>query len=391
MPLAVKLLLLRRDLCETRAKRETGVPCLTPAVSQAAARPCWGGQHPLLSPPRGTERDRPRREASGRALPLAGMGLSLWDCVPQGSLSLLTFDFPKGNFPQQSPAQLPHPSGAQARPWLLAGVWMLPLPKDPAGAPHAGALPPASCPESSQHFGPGCRGQHSATLLGQHPCPSSWCTGTGGGFPTPPGRQRVPGPASPKHRGFPRQETAFCSVSLLQQRFAQHVQEDFPAPWSSAQEPFRDRAAPSASPCSRNSNPAFLRPSCFSRRHVPFGSSFRHPDISPFSFLWNFFNFSPCRVLGFGGSGSTPGSGDAAVGEEPGTLSLPGWVWLCWAPGKVSPGVPGAFHGEWRCWKVSPARRALIPCRIWQRRRHPSLKLFQNSLRERNSHELEQL
>lgn len=121
MPLAVKLLLLRRDLCETRAKRETGVPCLTPAVSQAAARPCWGGQHPLLSPPRGTERDRPRREASGRGLPLAGMGPSLWDCVPQGSLSLLTFDFPKGNFPQQSPAQLPHPSGAQARPWPL--VW----------------------------------------------------------------------------------------------------------------------------------------------------------------------------------------------------------------------------------------------------------------------------
>lgn len=84
--------------------------------------------------------------------------------------------------------------------------------------------------------------------------------------------------------------------------------------------------------------PAITAPTllvCFSRHHVPFGSSFHHPDVSPFSFLWNFFfNFSPCRVLGFGGSGGT------VVGQEPGTPSLPRWLWLCWAPGKVSPGFP---------------------------------------------------
>lgn len=48
--------------------------------------------------------------------------------------------------------------------------------------------------------------------------------------------------------------------------------------------------------------PCFSAPTLlyFSRRHVPFGSSFRHPDVSPFSFLWNFFCLSLCRVLGFG-------------------------------------------------------------------------------------------
>lgn len=39
-------------------------------------------------------------------------------------------------------------------------------------------------------------------------------------------------------------------------------------------------------------------PPYFSRRHVPFGSAFRHPDVSPFSFLWNFFFGSPRRAVG---------------------------------------------------------------------------------------------
>lgn len=54
-----------------------------------------------------------------------------------------------------------------------------------------------------------------------------------------------------------------------------------------------------------------------------------------------FLNFSPCRVLGSEGLAAPRGSGGSAGGQEDrragaGALSPPGWVWLCWAPGKVS-------------------------------------------------------
>lgn len=42
-------------------------------------------------------------------------------------------------------------------------------------------------------------------------------------------------------------------------------------------------------------------PPYFSRRHVPFGSAFRHPDVSPFSFLWNFFLVLPVVLWGYEG------------------------------------------------------------------------------------------
>lgn len=54
----------------------------------------------------------------------------------------------------------------------------------------------------------------------------------------------------------------------------------------------------------------------FSRHHVTFASSFCHPDISPFSFLWNFFYFSPWRVLHFEGLSSSPGPGSHLRGPH---------------------------------------------------------------------------
>lgn len=98
----------------------------------------------------------------------------LWDCVPQGSLSLLTFDFPKGNFPQQSPAQLPQPVGLSTS---LATAWCV------------GAGPAQGCCSSTKRCchllcawnHPRAWGQAVGTalrmLLGQHHCPSSQRTG----------------------------------------------------------------------------------------------------------------------------------------------------------------------------------------------------------------------
>lgn len=67
----VKLLLLRRDLGETRGKREIGVPCLTPAAATASG----GGGAPCPVP---TERDREgqsRGETSGAEIcPWQGWG-----------------------------------------------------------------------------------------------------------------------------------------------------------------------------------------------------------------------------------------------------------------------------------------------------------------------------
>lgn len=74
-----------------------------------------------------------------------------------------------------------------------------------------------------------------------------------------------------------------------------------PGPWCSAQEPFRDSDSSERLSlqleiisCFSASTPLY-----FSRCHVPFGSSFHHPDVSPFSFLWNFFLFLPLSHFGF--------------------------------------------------------------------------------------------
>ena len=90
-----------------------------------------------------------------------------------------------------------------------------------------------------------------------------------------------------------------------------------PSPRRSTREPFRDSNSSEhlslqleIMSCFSASTPLY-----FSCRHVPFSSSFHHPDVSPFSFLWNFFCFSPCRVLGFEGLGTAPGSGGTAAGR----------------------------------------------------------------------------
>lgn len=156
-------------------------------------------------------------------------------------------------------------------------------------------------------------------------CTFSHRTGTGGQFshPTRDGDERWA--VLQTHGYFPRQERAFCSLFVLQECFAQHVQEAFPAPGPrrSVWQPFHDSAKRLSLQleivsCSSASTPLY-----FSRCHVPFGSSFHHPDVSPFSFLWNFFYFSPCRVLGFEGLGTTPGSSGTAVGQAlPGAPAL---------------------------------------------------------------------
>lgn len=181
----MKLLLLSRDLCETRGKRETGVPCLP-----AAARPCLrqlpdpaGGS----SCPVPTERDREgQRHSPGTGRPqvssaLAGDGAELWDRLPQGSLSLLTFDFPKGNFPQQSPAQLPHPAGLRHIPGqgLVCGCW--PCPRI-LQQPRSGSAATCFVPGIIPTFRARLREQRWKMLLGQHRCSSSQRAGTGGGF-----------------------------------------------------------------------------------------------------------------------------------------------------------------------------------------------------------------
>lgn len=179
---------------------------------------------------------------------------------------------------------------------------------------------------------------------------------------------------------------SFCCNS-----FAQHVQEEFPAPGPrrSAREPFRDSRSSEhqssqleITPCSSASTP--LRLSCC---HVPFGSSFHHPDISPFSFLWNFLYFSLVRS-GFEGLGTAP----VARTRDRHCLAPVLHPFLrafscAQGSGKVCPGIPGpqenspqhqpsAFQCEEQTrWRCLHARRVLIPHRGWQGASSP-LKLI---------------
>lgn len=121
------------------------------------------------------------------------------------------------------------------------------------------------------------------------------------------------GAGLPKHGYFLRQESAFQSLFVLWEScFAWHVQQGFPAhcscvgaglpaPQPLAWEPFRDSSSSERLSSSLEIILCFFTstPLYFSCRHVPFSSSFHHPDISPFSFLWNFFLFLPMSHFEF--------------------------------------------------------------------------------------------
>lgn len=209
---------------------------------------------------------------------MAGMGLSLWDRVPQGTLSLLTLDFPKGNFPQQS--LTPRGSGTA----LALPVGDLTLPKDPAGSPLT-QFHPQNHPRLWE--------QHRETLRGSRD--TGWIFQAA--FPTP------PGPSSfPQTPDVSKGRQNSVQLLLRLQRCAQHVREDFPAPW----EPFRDRAAPAPLAAITTqtlfcrARCAFLAVMCLS---VPLFAIQTFPLSLSFGI---FFNFSPCRVLGSEGLVAVP-------------------------------------------------------------------------------------
>lgn len=99
-----------------------------------------------------------------------------------------------------------------------------------------------------------------------------------------------------------------------------------------------------------------------------------------------FLNFSPCRVLGSEGLAAPRGSGGSAGGQEDrragaGALSPPGWVWLCWAPGKVSRVSRSSVKRLGQAGGVS-SKDSPHSLQDWQRPLHPSLKLPRNPPRE---------
>lgn len=213
------------------------------------------------------------------------------------------------------------------------------------------------------------------------------------GFPIPPGLGTRNGAVFLPHSCFPRQETSSAASSCCKS-FAQHVQEEFPTPGPrhSAREPFRDSSSSERqslqleiTPCSSASTPLHL-----SRHHVPFGSSFHHPDVSPFSFLWNFFCFSPCCVQGLKdlaplrqqghGTGTAWPQGSIpslVLSVVLGSRALGRCVQGSQDSTKHSPQhQPSAFQREEQtCWRCLHARTVLIPHGVWQEASSP-LKLI---------------
>lgn len=289
-------------------------------------------------------------------MPVPGMGLSLWDSVPQGTLSLLTFSFPKGNFPQQS--LTPRGSGTS----LSLPVGDVTLPKDPAGSPL------------------------TAFYTQSHPSTSGRAVGAA--------------PKKGRDRGWisqadfpPLQDSSERWVQLSPSSTAVPGQEELCAAFSCAQHVLRISLCPGALPrslsvteplqlLSLHSQPkpcfsvpvVLFSPSCASR--FLFSPSRRFPFLFPLEFFlisppvafWVWRVWWPCR--GTGAWHSVP--------SRPGLAGLG-------CRENLSRALRSSVKWGWTGW------RCRIPCRTWQRQRHPSLKLLRNAPRGRNSHEPEQL
>lgn len=261
-------------------------------------------------------------------------------CSPRVTFPL-HLRLPQRELSRAEPSTAPSPPGAQAQPWPLFGPLF--------AGPSQGS----------------CRGcsQQCCHLLHPHNHPSpgarlwerSWkrlpgqlmAEGTGVGFPTP-------------------REGSECWVRLSRSTRALQGQKQlraaFPGGSSSAVLSTCGRVSlclgalpgslsvtgllPGPVPAARAHTRLFLLPLFFSGRHVPFGSSFRHPDVSPFSFLWNFFEFLPLSRFGFGGSGGAPGLWWLCWGtggqEGRSRRSVPSRVGLAVLGSRKFPGFPGA-------------------------------------------------
>jgi len=413
--LPIKLLLLRRDpkmVHQTWPKRETGVPCLTPAPVAGSCQPpptLPGWVSTRFCPRvRGVFADlaalkwpNPRPRFARSRVPFAGRRASVRERerFPRFTFSPFVFDFPKGIARQPEPSSaLLHPARAQARALATVSVggWKT-LPQGSLQPPCCSAnlsaarehWAPVGYPASPQRFGPGCREQQWKMLFRKPHCTFSHRMGSGGRFFPPPGTGTGAGAVLPLHGYLPRPETAFCSLSVLQECFAQHEREDFPAPWPSA-------LCPGTLPWQQLLRTPFLA----IRNHVVF---FLHPPrctflvvmclsvplstiqtfplflsfgiffISPPVAFWVLKGSAPSRDLLArpwdrhcpGPRRSVPSlailavpdSGDAREGLSRGPRS----------PMKHLPQLqPSTFQREARtCWRWLRARRVLIPHRVW--------------------------
>lgn len=182
---------------------------------------------------------------------------------------------------------------------------------------------------------------------------------------------------------------AFCSLLVLQECFAQHAQEDFPAPRRSAWEPFRE-----SNSSERLSSKLeiifcfFLHPprvlfssSCAFRflfppsRHFPFFFPLEFFFISPPVAFWVVKGSAPPRApwdgRSLGTRSSVPSLGVSAVPGSGSSREHLSRGPRC--PVKRSARLhPPAFRrGERTHRRCLPVRRVLVPQRVWHEASHP--------------------